>query len=73
MDFGDPELPRGPFGISKGHSCNNDSSDLPFRVPSIPNSPSITTTPNQTDSVKQRGHDINGSSHGKLYTWTYII
>ena len=65
MEFGNPKLSSGPFENQKGPGCDNDNSELSFRVPSIPSSASITTAPVQPESENQKGHDLNGSSYGR--------
>ena len=66
MDYSKTKLPSRPFDVAKGQNDDKDRSDLSFRVPSIPNSPSSSSsTPSQSESVRQRSHDLVGSSNGK--------
>ena len=67
MEFGNPKLPRGPFENPKGPGCEKDNNELSFRVPSIPSSASIITAPSQSESENQKGHEVNGSSHGRYW------
>ena len=65
MEFGNPKLPRGPFETSKGPGCDKDSSELSFRVPSIPSSSPIIATTSQSESENPKVREFIDSTKGR--------